>query len=123
MKLSRIKIDFAGRACFLGDEVFVWRKKAESLFALDYPSSMFQLISGIRGSQVPGYHTVLGWVTICPLEKNRPAFFMSVKRSDLRKLSSKERKERGIKDEVRRRIKDARCVGQSCQRRTVKRKA
>lgn len=96
MKLLKIKCDFAGRARRLGDEVFVWRKHIINIHANNYPNSMFQLISSSSYQQTPGYHHLSGYITVCPVEQDAPAFFLGVKRCDLRKLSKTEIIKRGI---------------------------
>ena len=96
MNLLKIKVDFAGCACFLGEEVFTWSDIANSVHITDYPASLFQLISNRKHNQEIGYHWRKDWVTICPLESDRSAYFLSVKRSELRELTLEERTARGI---------------------------
>lgn len=97
MRLPRIKTDYAGKAVFVGDEIFVWRKAALDCNTAEYEGVLFQLISGMKQSLIPGYHPTDGWVTICPVSKDKPCSFISVERTKLRKLSKRERTEKGIR--------------------------
>lgn len=78
----KIKIDYAGRVCFVSYETYKWSGNQSSHQA-SYPDSTFQLISGINNSKVPGYHFRPGWVTVCPVEKDRPALFLGVPKTAL----------------------------------------
>lgn len=91
VRLPRIKTDFAGRAVFTGNEVFVWPENVL------YKDVLFQLISGMKQSLIPGYHPTPGWLTVCPVNEDKPCRFIAVESKKLRLLDKLERLSRGIK--------------------------
>lgn len=81
--MSKTIKDYDGtRTLTLSDVVYVV-KDANNPHGARYAGARMRAISGVDGNPEPGYHFVLGWITLCPVDADT-AQLLGFKRSHVR---------------------------------------
>lgn len=82
--------DYAGRDCYLSDEVYVITDPETSSMNTYYRAgTLVRKISGVDNSNIPGYHFSHGWTTVCRIDAEI-AQFHGVETKYLKRLSARQ---------------------------------
>jgi hypothetical protein len=78
--------DYQGNICYLSDDVYILKNIESSFTSVNYKDGEYvRLISGVDGSNIPGYHFDPEWVTVCDIYANVASFY-GVKKSQIEKV-------------------------------------
>lgn len=84
-------LDYAGRVCYLSDEVYeITDPEVSSMNTFYRAGVLVRKISGVDGRSTPGYHFKMGWTTVCRIDVIGAAQFHGVETKYLKKLNARQ---------------------------------